>query len=36
MKKTYKSPEVELHSLEARDMISTSDDNRLEWDTTEN
>ena len=35
MKKNYQSPEIELHATDVLDVISTSDDNRLEWDTEE-
>ena len=35
MKKSYQSPEMELRVMDVLDVISTSDDNRLEWDTEE-
>ena len=35
MKKLYNAPELKVLAVDAQDVITTSGDNRLEWDTTE-
>ena len=35
MKKIYQAPEMKLLTINAQDIITTSGDNLLEWDTTE-
>ena len=35
MKKLYSEPSIQLIPQDVEDVIRTSDDNRLEWDTEE-